>query len=155
MAARIDYTQIAPEAFKALLAAELYARSSGLERPLLELVKLRASYMNGCAFCVDMHSKDALHRGDTTQRLLAVPVWRETPFFTDRERAAFAWTEAVTDVAHSRVPDEAYEAARAQFTEAELVSLTIAITAINAWNRMSISFRVEPGSYQVPAAETA
>jgi AhpD family alkylhydroperoxidase len=155
MAIRIDQTKVAPGAYKALLAAELYARQSGLERSLLELVKLRASYMNGCAFCVDMHSKDALQRGETTQRLLAIPVWRETPFFTPRERAALAWTETVTDVSRTHVPDAAYDEAREQFTEFELVNLTMAITAINAWNRVSISFRAEPGSYQIPATHTA
>lgn len=154
-AIRIAHTQVAPEAYKALLAAELYARRSGLERSLLELVKLRASYMNGCAFCVDMHSKDALQRGETTQRLLAVPLWHETPFFTPRERAALAWTEAVTDVGRTHVPDAVYEEAREQFTEVELVNLTIAITAINAWNRVSVSFRTVPGSYEVPKTETA
>jgi AhpD family alkylhydroperoxidase len=131
-----------------MLALEEYARSSGIEPALLELVRLRASYLNGCAFCVDMHTKDARAAGETEQRLYAVPVWRETPFFTPRERAALAWTEAVTELGREGVSDEVYDEARAHFDEVELVRLTMAIVAINGWNRLSVAFRTEPGTYQ-------
>ncbi len=126
---------------------EDYVRGSGLEKPLLELVKMRASQMNGCAYCIDMHSKDALAEGESTQRLLELSAWRETPFFTDRERAALAWTEAVTEVSKGHVPDYVYDEARAHFSEKELVYLTMAVIAINGWNRLAISFRTPPGSY--------
>ena len=131
-----------------MLALEDYVRSTGIEANLLELVRLRASYLNGCAHCVDMHTKDARAAGETEQRLYAVPVWRETPFFTPRERAALAWTEAVTDLGREGVPDETYDAARAHFDEAELARLTMAIVAINGWNRLSVAFRSEVGGYQ-------
>jgi AhpD family alkylhydroperoxidase len=145
---RVDYAKIAPHALEALYSLEKYVRESGLEPALLELVKLRASQINGCAFCVDMHTKDARVRGESEQRLYAVAVWRDTPFFTDRERAALAWTEAVTQVSWQHVQDEVYELARCHFGEKELVDLTIAIIAINGWNRLSISFRREAGTYQ-------
>src|SRR5918912_1136448 len=135
-----------------MLALEQYVRKSGLEPALLELVRLRASYINGCAYCVDMHTKDARAAGESEQRLFAVPVWRETPFFTPRERAALAWTEAVTELARTGVPDDVYEQASAEFSESELVDLTMAVVAINGWNRLAVSFRTEPGSYQ-PRAE--
>ncbi len=127
---------------------EKYVRDSGLEMPLLELVRVRASQMNGCAFCIDMHTQDARAEGETEQRLYALNAWRETPFFTDRERAALEWTEAVTEIAGSHVPDELFERARIHFGEAELVNLTMAIISINGWNRLAISFRSVPGSYQ-------
>jgi AhpD family alkylhydroperoxidase len=114
----------------------------------LELVKIRASYMNGCAYCIDMHTKDARAAGETEQRIYAVPVWRETPFFTPRERAALAWAEAVTDIGKAGVPDELYAEARREFTEAELVDLTMALVTINGWNRLAIPFRAEVGTYQ-------
>src|SRR5919199_5535389 len=138
-----------------MLGLEQYVRKTGIEPALLELVKLRASYINGCAYCVDMHTKDARAAGESEQRLYAVPVWRETPFFTGRERAALAWTESVTDLARTGVPDDVYEQARAEFSESELVDLTMAIVAINGWNRLAVSFRAEPGSYQPqsPAAQ--
>jgi AhpD family alkylhydroperoxidase len=145
---RIDQSKVAPGAMRAMLGLEQYVRSSGLEPALIHLVKMRASYINGCAYCVDMHSKDARAAGESEQRLYAVPVWRETPFFTPRERAALAWTETVTELARTGVPDDAFEAARAEFSEAELVDLTMAIVAINGWNRLSVSFRTEPGTYQ-------
>jgi AhpD family alkylhydroperoxidase len=131
-----------------MLALEEYVRSTGIDPTLLELVKLRASYLNGCAYCVDMHTKDARAAGETEQRLYAVPVWRETPFFNERERAALAWTEAVTELGREGVPDDVYQTARAQFDEAELVRLTMAIVAINGWNRLSVAFRPEVGGYQ-------
>ena len=123
----------------------------GLESSLLELVKTRASQINGCAYCLDMHTKDARAHGETEQRLYALPAWAETPFFTDRERAALAWTEAVTLVSETHVPDDVYELARQHFNEKELVDLTLAVVAINGWNRLSIAFRSVPGTYQ-PAA---
>jgi len=145
---RLRYPKVAPDAYRAMLALEDYVRSTGIDPTLFELVKLRASYLNGCAFCVDMHTKDARAAGETEQRLYAVPVWRETPFFTPRERAALAWTEMVTDLGREGVTDEAYDAARAHFDEAELVWLTMAIIAINGWNRLSVAFRADVGGYQ-------
>ena len=143
---RIDYN-VAPGAYKVMLGLETYVRQSGLEPSLLELVKLRASQINGCAYCIDMHTKDTRAGGETEQRLYALSAWRETPFYTDRERAALAWTEAVTQVAEGHVPDEVYELARQHFTEKELVDLTLGIVAINGWNRLAISFRTVPGTY--------
>jgi AhpD family alkylhydroperoxidase len=148
MTKRIDYARVGQDAMRAMMGLESYVRQSGLEESLVELVKLRASYMNGCAYCIDMHTKDARAAGETEQRLYAVPVWRETPYFTPRERAALAWTEAVTAVGQTGVPDEVFEATRAHFTEEELVKLTMAIVTINGWNRLAVSFRTEPGSYQ-------
>ena len=146
--ARIAYASVAPEALRAMYAVESYVRACGIEPPLLELLKLRASQINGCAYCVDMHTKDARALGESEQRLYAVVVWREAPFFTDRERAALAWTEAVTLVSRDQVPDEIYEQARAQFSEKELVNLTMAVIAINGWNRLAVSFRAVAGTYQ-------
>lgn len=151
--ARIDVTKVAPEAYQAVAGLERYVRQSGLEPSLLDLVRMRASQINGCAYCIDMHSKDARAAGETEQRLYALDAWRETPFYTDRERAALAWTEAVTLVNHGHVPDEVYELARKQFSEKELVDLTLAVAAINTWNRISISLRAVPGTYQ-PASHT-
>lgn len=145
---RTRYPRTNPDAYRAMKAMQDYVDGSGLEPALLELVKLRASYMNGCAYCVDMHMKDARAAGETEQRLYAVPVWRETPFFSPRERAALAWTEAVTDVAGSGVGDEVYAEARGHFHEAELVDLTMSVIAINGWNRLAVSFRTEVGSYR-------
>lgn len=152
MTARINYNEVAPAAFTAIFAIERYVRSSGLDPALLHLIKLRASYMNGCAYCVDMHTTDARHDGETEQRLYAVPVWRETPFFTERERAALAWTEAVTAIGRAGVTDDLFAQASAHFSHAELVDLTMAVIAINAWNRLSVTFRTEPGSYRRPSA---
>ncbi|MBX6312275.1 MAG: carboxymuconolactone decarboxylase family protein [Isosphaeraceae bacterium] len=152
MQERFAFKAVAPEGLGALGQLEAYVRRCGLEPSLLELVKLRASQINGCAYCIDMHTKDARARGETEQRLYALSVWRETPFFTERERAALAWTEAVTEVGRSRVPDDVYHWARQHFGEKELVDLTLAIVAINGWNRLAISFREVPGTYQPPAA---
>lgn len=148
MEPRLPYDTLAPEPYKAMIALEAAVRRSGLERPLLELVKVRASQINGCAYCLDMHTKDARASGETEQRLYALNAWRETPFFSDRERAALAWTEAVTLVAQGHVPDEVYEQARAQFDDKALVDLTWAVAAINAWNRIAISFLAVPGTYE-------
>jgi AhpD family alkylhydroperoxidase len=131
-----------------MYAVERYVRECGLDRPLLELVKLRASQVNGCAYCVDMHTKDARANGETEQRLYAVVVWREAPFFTERERAALAWTEALTLVSQEQVPDNVFEIARKEFSDKELVDLTMAVIAINGWNRLAISFRKVAGTYQ-------
>jgi AhpD family alkylhydroperoxidase len=133
---------------------ERYVRESGLEPALLELVKMRASQINGCAYCLDMHSKDARAAGETEQRLYVLNAWREAPFYTERERAALAWTEALTLISENHVPDEIYNDVRQHFSEAELVDLSLAVVAINGWNRLAISFRSEPGEYQ-PAKVTA
>jgi AhpD family alkylhydroperoxidase len=151
---RVDYNKVAPGSAKAVYALEQYVRASELEPALIELVKLRASLINGCAYCVDMHTKDARAKGETEQRLFAVPVWRETPFFTPRERAALAWTEAVTEIGRSGVSDALYDEARAQFTDKDLVDLTVAVIAINAWNRLAVTFRSAVGGYK-PAAGTS
>jgi AhpD family alkylhydroperoxidase len=148
MQPRLDYAKVAPGAREAMYAVERYVRECGLERRLLELVKLRASQINGCAYCVDMHTKDARANGETEQRLYAVVVWREAPFFTERERAALAWTEAVTLVSQEQVPDNVFEIARKEFSDKELVNLTMAVIAINGWNRLAISFRAVAGTYQ-------
>jgi len=152
MQQRIDALKAAPDAYKAMVSLENYLRQSGLESSLLNLVRMRASQINGCAYCIDMHSKDARAAGETEQRLYELDAWRETPFYSDRERAALAWTEAVTLVNQGHVPDEVYEMAREQFSEKELVDLTVAVVQINAWNRFAISFRSVPGTYK-PAAQ--
>ena len=152
---RINHSKVSPGANQAMYAIERYVRQCGLEPQLLELVKLRASQINGCAYCVDMHTKDARARGETEQRLYAVVVWREAPFFTERERAALAWTEAVTLVSRDQVPVNVFETARKQFSDKELVDLTMAIVAINGWNRLAISFRAVVGTYQPASAGAA
>jgi AhpD family alkylhydroperoxidase len=151
MPTRLDYRKAAPGAVRAMSGLETYLNESGLESPLRELVKVHASQINGCAFCIDMHTKDARAYGETEQRLYALPAWREAPFYTERERAALAWTEAVTLVTESHVPDDVFEQAREHFGERELVDLTLAVVAINGWNRIAIAFRPEVGTYQ-PAA---
>jgi len=148
MQPRLEADKIAPDAAQALWPLEKYVNQSGLEPALLDLVRMRASQINGCAYCIDMHSKDARARGETEQRLYELNAWRETPFYSERERAALAWTEAVTLVAESHVPDDVYETARQHFSEKELIDLTLAIVAINSWNRLAISFRKVPGTYQ-------
>jgi AhpD family alkylhydroperoxidase len=141
---RVDFYKASPDAMKAMMALEGAIAKLGIDPLLIDLVKLRASQINGCAFCVDMHSTDARKRGETERRLYAVAAWRDTPFFSPRERAALAWTEALTRVSETRAPDEDYEALRAQFSEAEMVNLTLVIGAINVWNRLSIGFRKMP-----------
>jgi len=148
MQARIANDKVSPEGVRAMWELENYVRHCGLEPALLELVKLRASQINGCAYCIDMHTKDARAGGETEQRLYTVSAWRETPFYSERERAALAWTEAVTKVADTGVPDDVYELARRHFDEKGLVDLTLAVVVINGWNRLSISFRKVPGGYQ-------
>jgi AhpD family alkylhydroperoxidase len=147
MSQRLDYYTVAPAGLKALYGLEHYLRTSALEPPLLELVKLRASLINGCAYCVEVHTKDARAKGETEQRLFAVPVWRETPFFSDRERVALAWAEAVTDIGCEGVSDALYSEASAQFSDKDLVDLTVAVIAINAWNRLAVTFRRPVGHY--------
>lgn len=147
MTPRIDHMRIAPEAAKPFLRLVNYLASSGLEHSLLELVKIRASQLNGCAYCLDMHTKDARASGETEQRIYLLSAWRESPFYSERECAALAWTEAVTQIA-SGVPDDVYDAAREQFSEKELVDLTWSIALINGWNRMAVSLRSVPGTYQ-------
>ncbi len=148
MQPRIDHRNVSPGAMNAMLGLESYLRSCGLPQNLLHLIKLRVSQINGCAYCIDMHSKDLRAAGETEQRLYLLDAWREAPFYSDRERAALAWAEAVTRVTEGHVPDIVYEQARTHFNEEELVNLTLAVTTINSWNRLSIAFRSVPGAYQ-------
>ena len=152
MQQRIDYVRSAPEALRAMRGLEQYVRSSGLEQSLLELVRTRASQINGCAFCLDMHTKDARAAGETEQRLYALSAWEETPFFTDRERAALAWTEALTNISETHAPDDVFQHVRSHFSDKEMVDLTMAIVAINGWNRLAIGFRTPAGTYQPEGA---
>jgi len=147
---RIDFSKVSPGAVAAMYGVERYVKKSGLEPTLLGLVKVRGSQINQCAFCIDMHTREARAHGATEQRLYGLTAWRETPFFTPRERAALAWTEALTLVSQDQVPDSVFELARKEFSESELVDLSMAVVAINGWNRLSIGFRAVPGSY-VPA----
>ena len=139
---------VAPGIYHAMLGLENYLHDSGLELPLLHLIKLRASQINGCAYCMDMHWKDLRAIGENEQRLYGLDAWRESPYYSDRERAALAWTEAVTRITDGHVPDQVYEEVRPQFTEKELADLTLAVATINAWNRLAIASRSEPGKYQ-------
>lgn len=148
METRLDYQKGFPEAVQTMLHMEAVLHRSGLEPSLMELVKTRSSQMNGCAFCLDMHTKDARAIGETEQRLYALNAWREAPFYTDRERAALAWTEAITNIQQGHASDEVYQETRKYFDESELVKLTFAITQINSWNRIAIAFRPEVGVYQ-------
>lgn len=132
-----------------MLGLEAYVDHCGLEPSLLDLIKVRASQINGCAYCIDMHTKDARARGEKEQRLYLLDAWRESPFYTDRERAALEWTEAVTLITNGHVPDDVYERVRAHFDERAVVDLTLAVATINSWNRLSISLRAVPGTYQV------
>ena len=148
MEARIDYYNVAPEAAKIMMEFEKYIRSTNLDHSLLELVKMRASQINSCAFCLDMHSKDARANGETEQRLYGLNAWRETDYYTDRERAALALTEAITEIPQKNVPDELYNKVREQFDENDFVDLVYAINTINSWNRIAITMRAVPGRYQ-------
>lgn len=149
MQPRLNFTSAAPAAIRTMNGLEAYLRkSSGLEPSLLELVRLRSSQINGCAYCIDMHTKDARTLGETEQRLYTASVWREAPFFTERERAALLWTEQITQISQEHVPDDVYEQVRQHFTNEELVNLTLAVVAINGWNRLAIAFRAVPGEYQ-------
>ena len=144
MEPRLDFYKASPDAIKAMLAFSAATEKLGLDKPLLELVKLRASQINSCAFCVDMHTTDARKAGETDRRLHGVSVWRETPFFTPREQAALAWTEALTSLATTHAPDADYELLQAQFSPKEQVDLTVAINTINGWNRLGVGFRKIP-----------
>ena len=148
MKARIDIAKAMPKALQALYPMTKHVNASGLDHRLLELVKMRTSQLNGCAYCLDMHDKDARAAGETEQRLYLLDAWREAPFYSERERAALEWTEAVTLVAQDHVPDEAFSRVREHFSEGELLDLTIAIIATNGWNRLNVAFRPEVGSYQ-------
>ena len=148
MKARFNYVKSAPGVFKAMLGLSNYLRESGLEESLLLLVDLRASQINGCAYCLDMHWKDLRAAGESEQRLYALDAWRESPFYSERERAALEWTEALTLVTNGHVPDEIYERVSKQFNEKELSDLTLAVVAINGWNRLNISARTVPGDYK-------
>ena len=154
MRARLDPRKSAPEAMKAVSDLHAYVRGCGLDHNLLELIKLRASQINGCAWCIDMHSKELRAAGEAEQRLYLLSAWQESPFYSKRERAALAWTEALTRLTDGNVPDDVFALAREQFTEEELVKLTLATIAINGANRINIAFRTVPGNYQ-PAARTA
>ena len=148
MEARFDYGKTAPGVYEAMGGLEHYLSGCGLEKPLMYLIQLRASQMNGCAYCLDMHWKDLRASGENEQRLYSLDAWRECPYYSDRERAALAWTEAVTEIAQGHVPDAVYQEARPHFSEKELSDLTLAVAAINAWNRLSIASRIVPGGYQ-------
>jgi AhpD family alkylhydroperoxidase len=152
MEPRIDYSKYALEAQKALFAMEKYIATCGLDHKLIHLIKMRASQINGCAFCIDMHSKDARAIGETEQRLYELDAWRETPFYTDSERAALEWTESLTLVSETHVPDEVYENVRKHFSEKETVDLSLIVGMINLWNRLAISMRAVPGEYKAKHA---
>lgn len=148
MKKRIDYQTIAPKSLNGMYEIEEYVDRSELENSLVELIKLRVSQINGCAYSIDVHTKKAREGGETEQRLYSLSVWRETPYYTERERAALKWTESLTNIADHAVPDELYEYVRRYFAETELTALTMAIIAVNGWNRLAISFRNIPGSYR-------
>jgi len=148
MKSRFNYAEAAPGAYKAMLGLEQYLHECGLEASLIHLIKLRASQLNGCAYCLDMHWKDLRLIGESEQRLYSLDAWRECPYYTDRERAALEWTEAVTLITSGHVPDGIYDRVRPLFTEKELADLTLAVATINAWNRLAISSRTEAGRYQ-------
>ena len=141
---RVNYAQVAPHAFKALLGLEKALGESSLEKSLHELIKIRASQLNACAYCIDMHTRDALKLGETPRRIFALSAWRETPFFSDRERAALLWTETLTLLAEKGAPEDIYNEVAEQFNERELADLTFAIATINAWNRFGVGFAMQP-----------
>lgn len=148
MSQRIDYGKDFPDAMRGLLRTEKYIQHSKLDKTLYELVKIRASQINQCAYCIDMHTKDARHEGETEQRIYALSAWRETSFFTEKERAALEWTEALTLISQNGVPDDLYERVRAHFDEEEMMALTMSVIAINGWNRLAISMNTPAGTYQ-------
>src|SRR6267142_580100 len=154
MKPRVNSLEVGTGAVQAMLKLSGYVAQSGLEQSLLRLLEFRVSQINGCAYCLDMHSKDLRAAGETEQRLYLLEAWREAPFYTERERAALAWAESVTLVAETHVPDDVYEEARKQFSETELANLTLAVVTINGWNRLSVALRVTPGTYQPPHAHT-
>lgn len=153
MVSRLNPFKAAPKAYQAMSALQAYTDSVGLRAGLRELVKMRASQVNGCAYCLDRHSKDARAAGETEQRLYLLDAWQESPFYSDRERAALEWTEALTKITEGHAPDELYNRVKSHFSDEELANLSLAIVAINGWNRLAIAFRVEPGSYQPKTAQ--
>jgi AhpD family alkylhydroperoxidase len=153
MTPRLDYRTLSPQGISALRQLQAYIDGCGLEHSLLELVKTRASQINGCAYCLDMHTKDARAAGETEQRLYTLSAWRETPFFSEREQAALAWTEAVTLLADAEIDDAEFAPLRQHFSEKEIVDLTLAIVAINGWNRLAVPFRAAVGNYKPKAAQ--
>jgi len=153
MKSRLNYAKAAPGVYEAMDSLDRYLQDCSLEKSLLFLIQLRASQINGCAYCLDMHWKDLRALGETEQRLYSLDAWRESPYYTDREREALAWTDAVTLITNGHVPESVYEQTRAQFSEKELADLTLAVAAINAWNRLSISARLVPGTYEPAKAE--
>jgi AhpD family alkylhydroperoxidase len=154
MEKRLDFSKAAPGSMQAMYKLQKYVDESGIEHSLLGLVKTRVSQLNGCAYCIDMHTKDARAQGETEQRLYALSAWRETPFFSARERAGLAWAETITMISQTHVSDEEYEAARKHFSEEEIVKLTMAIITINGWNRLAIAFRETVGTYQPPQSKS-
>jgi len=150
MESRIEFSKVNPDALSAMYALEAYVQGSIIEQSLIDLVKIRASQINGCAFCIDMHTKEARARGESEQRLYLLDAWREAQFYTERERAALEWAESLTLVSSTRVPDDVFERVRRHLSEAELVDLSMAMVAINSWNRLCIAFRAIPGSFQAP-----
>src|ERR1700743_688804 len=146
MKGRLDFRKASPQGEKAMMGLHMFVRNCGLDHSLLELIKLRASQINGCAHCIDMHTKELRAAGEPEQRLYLLNAWRESPFYSERERAALAWTEALTLVTDGHVPDDVYATARAQFSEEELANLTTAVIAINGANRLNVAFRTVPGS---------
>lgn len=148
MKSRLNIAHVSPAAYRAMAGLETYIHSSSLDAPLIHLLKMRASQINGCAYCLDMHSKDARALGETEQRLYGLNAWREAPYYSDRERAALAWVESLTLITEGHVPDDVYEEARKVFNEQELVDLAMVAVAINGWNRLAIAFRAEAGTYQ-------
>ncbi|HEU0002760.1 MAG TPA: carboxymuconolactone decarboxylase family protein [Ktedonobacteraceae bacterium] len=147
MVARLRYAKAAPGVYQAMLSLEEYVENCGLELPLMRFVQIRASQINGCAYCLDMHTQDARAEGESEQRLYLLSSWREAPFYSERERAALEWTEALTLIANDHVPDEVYQSVHPHFTDEELVNLTLAITTINSWNRLNVAFRTPAGTY--------
>ncbi|QNM95015.1 carboxymuconolactone decarboxylase family protein [Chitinimonas koreensis] len=144
MHARLNWAKAAPDAYKAMIALENAVTGSGLEPSLLELIRIRSSQLNGCAFCLDMHTADARKRGESERRIYTLSAWRETPFFSERERAALAWTEALTQLAGHEVSEALYDSVKAQFGDKEMVDLTLAVNAINSWNRIGVGFGLQP-----------
>lgn len=145
---RLNYSKIAPESIKGLLEIEKYVATSGLDKTTFELVKTRASQINGCAYCIDMHTKDARSQGETEQRLYGLSAWKEAPFYSETERAALAWTEALTLISENEISDSLYQNVKKHFDDQTFMALTMAIVAINGWNRLAIGFRNEVGNYQ-------
>jgi len=155
MKTRIERHDVNPGGYRAMLGLEQYLATCSLDKKLLDLIRLRVSQMNGCAYCLDMHWKELRAEGETEQRMYSLDAWRESPYYSEAEQAALAWAEAVTRVADTRVPDFEYEQARRQFDAQQLADLTLAVVAINGWNRLNIAFRTAPGTYQVPQPSAA